>query len=75
MARRGDGLYLRNKRNWYLDCRINGKRHVVQLGKDISRTVARELASVQRAAILRGEAGIRKRRKDCSFEKARLQFE
>ena len=39
MARRGDGLYLRGK-VWYLDFRHDGMRHVVKLGKNISRTVA-----------------------------------
>jgi len=73
MARRGDGLYLRAK-TWYLDCRIDGRRHVVKLGKGISRTVAKELASVQRGAILKAEAGIGKKRKDVSFEKAKLAF-
>jgi hypothetical protein len=30
--RKGDGLYLRG-RTWILDCRIDGTRHVVKLGK------------------------------------------
>ena len=42
MARRGDGLYQRGK-VWYLDCRINGTRHVMKIGKGISRSVAREI--------------------------------
>ncbi len=57
MARRGDALYLRHN-TWWLDFRHNGTRHAVRLGKGISRTVAKELASVQRGAILKGEAGI-----------------
>lgn len=69
MARHGDGLYLRGQ-TWYLDCWINGVRHVIKLGKNIKRTVAGELANVKRAAILKGEAGIGKKLKDCSFEKA-----
>jgi integrase len=73
MARRGDGLYLRGK-TWLLDCRIDGRRHVVKLGKGISRTAASELASVKRSAILKGEAGIGKKRKDTSFEKAKEAF-
>jgi len=73
MARRGDGLYLRGK-TWYLDCRINGVRYQERLGKDISRSVAKELASIQRAAILKGEVGIGKKRKDCTFEKATEEF-
>jgi hypothetical protein len=43
MARRGDGIYLRSS-TWWLDFRHEGQRHVVRLGKNISRTVARELA-------------------------------
>ena len=70
MARKGDGLYLREK-TWYLDARINGQRHAVRLGKNISRSVAGELANVKRAGILKGEAGIGKKRKDSSFDKAK----
>lgn len=57
MARPGDGIYQRGK-TWWLDFHHQGRRHVARLGRNISRTVARELASVQRAKILRGEAGI-----------------
>ena len=74
MARRGDGLYLRGS-VWYLDCRIAGQRHVTKLGKGINRTVAGELASVKRSAILRGEAGIGKKKRDLSFDEARKRFE
>jgi len=74
MARSGDGIYQRG-RTWYLDCRIHGTRHVHALGKGISRTVAKELASVERGAILKAEAGIGKKKKDCRFEKARAEFE
>ncbi len=73
MARRGDGLYLRGK-TWYLDCRLNGTRHVVRLGKGIGRSVASEIAQVKRGAILKGEAGIGKKRKDLSFEQATKTF-
>ena len=73
MARRGDGLYLRGS-VWYLDCRINGARHVVKLGKNIKRTVAGEIANIKRAAILKGEAGIGHKRKDILFEKAAEEF-
>jgi integrase len=72
MARKGDGLTQRGK-TWYLDCRINGQRYVTRLGKNISRSVAGELASVKRAAVLKGEAGIRKK-KDVPFEKAKQAF-
>lgn len=73
MARRGDAIYLRG-RTWRLDFVHQGKRHVVRLGKGISRTAAGELAAVQRAAILKGEAGIGRRRKDLPFDKAKEKF-
>ncbi len=73
MTRRGDGLYLRGK-TWYLDCRLNGTRHVVRLGKGIGRSVASEIAQVKRGAILKGEAGIGKKRKDIAFEEAAERF-
>src|SRR5687767_11744216 len=73
MARNGDGLYLRGK-TWYLDFRHHGQRHVARLGKAITRTVARELAQVKRAAILKGEAGIGQKRKDIVFDQAAEEF-
>lgn len=73
MARKGEGLYLRGS-VWYLDCRISGVRHVVKLGKGIKRSVAGELATVARSKILKGEAGIGKKRKDIPFEKAKEAF-
>lgn len=73
MARHGDGLYKRGK-SWYLDCRINGVRVQERLGKDISRSVAKELANVTRTRFLRGEAGIGKKLKDCTFVKAKIEF-
>ncbi len=73
-TRRGDGIYQRG-RVWYLDTRINGERHREKLGKDISRTVAKELAGIQRAKILKGEAGIgKKKTKDLTFEAAKAAF-
>jgi integrase len=75
MARGGDGLVLRSK-TWWLDFTFRGIRHQVRLGKDINKTVARELAAVERAKILRNEAGIGgKKRKDISFERATKFFE
>lgn len=73
MARRGDGIYLR-QRTWWLDFTHQGKRHYVRLGKGISRTVAGELAAVKRGAVLKGEAGIGKKRKDLPFDKAKEKF-
>jgi len=74
MARTGDGIYLRGKHTWYLDFQHNGKRYPIKLGRNISKTVARELAQVKRAAILKGEAGIARKRKDLSFDKASELF-
>ena len=73
MARRGDALYQRSK-TWWLDFRHNGTRHTIRLGSHISRSVAKELASVKRGAILRGEVGIGKKKKDVPFEKAKAAF-
>lgn len=73
MARRGDGIYQRGN-TWWLDFRHHGNRHVVRLGKNIGRSVARELAQVKRGAILRSEAGIGRKRKDVLFEKAAEAF-
>jgi integrase len=74
MARKGDGIILRG-RSWYLDVRIAGMRYKRRLGKSISRSVALELAQVQRAAILKGEAGIGIKKLDISFDEARKKFE
>lgn len=73
MARRGDGILLRGRTFW-LDCRINGQRHTVRLGKGITPAAAREIAQVKRSAILRGEAGIGRKRKDWLFDEAAKEF-
>lgn len=73
MARKGDGIYKRG-RTWRLDCWINGKRYQRPLGKGISRAVALELATIERGKILKGEAGIAKRKKDISFNDAAGEF-
>jgi integrase len=74
MARRGDGIYLRGK-SWWLDFTHRSERHVTRLRKHISRTVAGELARVQRAAILKGEAGIGgPKGKDPLFDDAVKEF-
>src|SRR2546422_1341516 len=67
MARRGDGIYQRG-RTWWLDFIHEEKRHYVRLGRNISKTVAGEIAKVKRGAILKGEAGIG------GTEGARLSF-
>lgn len=61
MRQRGDGLTLRKgkrKDTFWLEFAHFGERHRVRLDSNINRTVARELAAVKRAAILKGEAGI-----------------
>ena len=74
MPRRGDGLVLRGK-TWWLDFSHQGIRHQARLGRNISRTVARELAAVERSKALRQDAGIGgKKRKDISFDKAADEF-
>lgn len=73
MARKGDGIFKRGK-VWRLDCIINGQRYQLPLGKGISRSAALEIATAKRAAILKGEAGIAKKKKDISFEKAAAEF-
>src|SRR5207245_5336465 len=51
------------------------KRHYVRLGRNISKTVAGEIARVKRAAVLKGEAGIGgPKRADLSIEKAAELF-
>jgi hypothetical protein len=51
------------------------QRHIVKLDKNISRSVAGELASVKRAAILKAEAGVgTKKKKDVLFEAAQEEF-
>ena len=57
-----------------LDFRHQGKRYQMRLGSNITKTTARELAQVKRAAILKGEAGIGKKRKDIGFDKAAELF-
>ena len=69
MARKGDGIFKRGN-VWRLDCYINGQRYQISLGKGINRTKAAEIASVKRAAILRGEVGIIIKKKDLPFTKA-----
>jgi len=74
MARQGEGIYLRGS-TWWLDFRHRGQRYQERLGSGIKKTVARDLACVRRAAILRGEAGIPgKKRKDLAFDKAAKLF-
>ena len=72
-SRKGDGIYQRGT-VWYLDCRIKGQRYVTKLGRGFSRTVAAELATIERTKIYRGEAGIGKKKKDCTFDQAETAF-
>jgi integrase len=73
MARKGDGIYKRGSA-WRLDFVHDGKRHVVSLGRKISFAAAKDIAAAKRAAILKGEVGIARRRKDISFSDAAEEF-
>jgi hypothetical protein len=73
VARRGAGIYQRGQ-VWYFDALINGTRHVEKIGRGINRTVAAEIAAVKRAAILKGEHGVGRKRNDVTFEDARETF-
>jgi len=73
MARTGDGLVKRG-RSWWLDFRYQGVRYQVRLGSEISKTVAREIAGVKRSEILKGNAGIARKKKDIGFKTAAEQF-
>jgi integrase len=73
MARKGDGIYKRGT-TWWLDAIISGKRHQASLGKNIPRNVALDLAQIERSKILRGEAGIGRKKKDIPFDKAAEEF-
>jgi hypothetical protein len=42
---------------------------VVKLGKGIKRTVAEELGIIARSKILKGVAGIEKKKKECSVQR------
>ena len=59
MARRGSAIHKRGP-SWFLDCEIYGRHYHRKLGQGITRSVALELAQVERAAILKGEARNRK---------------
>jgi len=74
MARKGDGIYKRGK-VWWLDAVINGARYQKSIGKGINRTVALELAGIERTKILRGDAGIGKKRRDILFDQAAKEFQ
>src|SRR5262245_39116835 len=69
MARSGDGLQKRGKA-WRLDFIHQAKRHVVSLGRGVSKSVAKELATNERARILRNEAGIGGRKRSDTTLKA-----
>ena len=68
MPRSGDGIYRRGK-TWWLDWRYEGERYQHRLG-EVSKTVAAELATVYKTRILKGEAGIGRKRKNVTFDKA-----
>ena len=73
MARKGDGL-VKPSETWWLDFTHIRERYQVRLGRKISKTVAREIATVERGKALKQEAGIGKKRKDIAFNKASDEF-
>ncbi len=73
MPRSGEGIYRRGD-TWWLDFRHDGGRYQVRLGSGVNKTTARELAQVKRAAILKGEAGIGRKKKDVTFDEAKRLF-
>jgi integrase len=74
MARRSEGIYQRG-RTWWLDFMHEGTHHQIRLGKGINRAAAGELASVKRAAIVKGAAGTGgPKRADLTLEKAAELF-
>ena len=73
MARQGDGIYLRGS-TWWLDFRYKGQRYQERLGSGIKKTVAKELALTIRSAVLKGERGIGRKKKDIAFDKATELF-
>jgi integrase len=74
MARRRDGLVSRGK-TWWLNFIHQGQRFQIRLGRNINKTVARELAVIARAKALKQEAGIGGlKRKDLLFDKAVEEF-
>ena len=70
MGRRGDGIYKRG-RAWWLEFRHKGQRYQLSLGRNISRSVAAEIAIAKRSAVLKGEVGIGRKRRDIAFEEAK----
>jgi hypothetical protein len=69
------GLYQRGD-SWILDFVHKGERHVVTIGKAniLKRWDAKRIATVKRARILLGEAGIGKKQKDCELGDAVTAF-
>jgi integrase len=73
MVKRGDGIYKRGN-TWWLDFKHEGKRHYERLGKFISKTAAREIAQVKQSQILKGEAGIKRKRLSITFDEAKKLY-
>jgi integrase len=74
MPRRGDGLVRRGK-TWWLDFTHKGERYQLRLGRNISKTVAAELAKMERGKILTGESKIKEiERPDILFDDAVKEF-
>ena len=68
-----DGLYLRGP-TWWLNFQHEGKRYQERLGRLISKTTAKEIAQVKRSEILKGGAGIKRKRKSLTFDEGAKLF-
>jgi hypothetical protein len=74
MARRGVGLYEAKNGSWKLDCWIHGQRLRKSFGR-IPEKLAHDLATAERAAALRGQAGLLPAvRRDLPFDRAVREY-
>ncbi|WP_457601080.1 tyrosine-type recombinase/integrase [Hydrogenivirga sp.] len=69
---RGDGYLRRRGKNWYFEFMYNYKRYTVKIG-NVSKTVAKEIASQIRAQIIRGE-WIPPKEKGATFAEAAKKY-
>ena len=73
MARTGDGIYLRGNA-WGLDFLHKGVRHQVSLGRNIKKSVAKELATIERGKSSAARPASGKKKKDILFDQAKVDF-
>jgi integrase len=73
MARKGDAIYKRGNA-WCLDFYHDGRRYKVALIRKINRTAAVEIEAIKRAAILKSESGIGRKKRNILFSKTTELF-